>query len=516
MNARFRWLPALLLAASAVGCAEHLATLPSSDHYLASRPETPKLDGDQQEFVDNVNKELAKLGIAAATPGAYEMHVAALTANIYLSKMWHGSRRSIADQSATPGTKTGGALLDGGVFAPLYPVSDEPASNDPKTIHWEQQFWARGVPMDFKHDEEPTDYPRGQLYGDEIEKAVNATRPALLYGRLRIGVARLAERGDNKVIFVLVLRDERAVLTSTPPRKASPGTGFEVAGQIVDKSLAKMRLGLLQPDGNVHIQEIEAHEDGTFSAHVDLPEQPGIYLITLAGRGYSYAVFNAPVFVGVEPTPWPVSADPAAPPVDGSRALAKQLASGVNAWRLAHKLPKLDVDAKLSSIAKSEAGRTAQVLAKVRGSAPISHEVAQGLEHLSSQGESELTSAGYDLALVHHYFDFRFDDTVPDWLARLPWDAIAAGAIASTDARHLGLGVLMAPKNDKDDSSSALYVIDWFMVVRPPPPPIEKPAETPPPAPGDAGSVPRPSPMGSSPAPPVSATPAQVTPAAPQ
>jgi hypothetical protein len=98
---------------------------------------------------------------------------------------------------------------------------------------------------------------------------------------------------------------------------------------------------------------------------------------------------------------------------------------------------------------------------------------------------------------------------VPDWLARLPWDAIAAGAMGSTDARHLGLGVVMAPKNDKDDPTSALYVIDWFMVVRAPPP-VEKPAEVAPPPPADAGATPALSPA------PAATTPPPATPAVPQ
>ncbi len=475
MNARFHLAFSLLFAATGVGCAEHLATIPPSDHYLVSEPGTPKLDDDQKEFVDNVNKELAKFGIVAATPGKYEMDVAAMAANLYLSKMWHGSGRKIADQSATPGAKTGGAILDGGTYAPLYPVSDEPDSNDVKTIHLEQQLYARGVPYKSPVAQEVTDFPRSQPNSDEIAQMVNTVRPKVLFGRLKIGVARLAEKGDSKVIFVLLLRDERLFVTSAPPRTTPPGATFELAGQIVDKSLASMRLGLLQPDGVVQMRQVDAHEDGTFSTSVELPKVPGLYVLTLAGNGYAYALFNVPIFVGVDPTPWPPHADPAAPPIDGSRALAQQLASGVNNWRVAHKMAPIDVDAKLSGIARTEAGRTATALAKARGDQPITQEVANELETMSPEAKSELAAAGFELSLVHHYYESHFDDKVPNWIARLPWDAIAAASIGSPDAQHFGVGVVMAQKNDRDDPSSVLYVIDWLMVVRPS---AEKPAET--------------------------------------
>jgi hypothetical protein len=489
MNPRISSVVVFLSVALMAACAERLATLPPSDTYLVSEPGTPKLDGDQQEYVDKVNAELAKYGIAPAVPGKYETDAAALMANIELSKIWHGSSHGVADTAVTPGAKPGGMMLDGGGYAPLYPASDEPDSNDPKTIHWDQQLMARGVPRDFGFDVTKTSFPRSQLNADEIETAVNGARPHLLVGRLRIGVARLAEKGDGTVIFALVLRDERAFFTTTPPRKAAPGAGFDIAGQIVDKTLAKMQLGLLKPDGHVQIQDVDTREDGTFSAHMDLPSQPGVYVVTLAGPGYRYAVFNAPIFVGVDPTPWPATADPSAPPIDGPRALAKQLAGDVNAWRHSHGFPVLDVDAKLSAIAHAEAGRTAQALAKVRTKKPVTREQVDQLERMSREAEKELTAAGFDPALVRHYYEVHTDDTVSDWLARLPWDAIAANTLGSPDAQHLAVGVVMAPKNDIDDAFSALYVIDWFMAMRaapPAPPVVPPPAE----ATQDAGATP--------------------------
>ena len=91
----------------AVACAGPLATLPPSDHY--TRVESPALvlNGDEQQLVKDINKELDRLGLPAATVGGYECNLAAVMANVALAKLWNGSGRKFATNGdvVVPGGK---------------------------------------------------------------------------------------------------------------------------------------------------------------------------------------------------------------------------------------------------------------------------------------------------------------------------------------------------------------------------------------------------------------------------
>jgi hypothetical protein len=524
MNARSRSVLASLLVATLGACAERLATLPPSDRYqLSTDTGTPKLTGDQKEFVDRVNKELAKYG-ETATPGNYEMQLAALTADIRLSKGWHGSGSKVADERATPGATGAVAVPDGGAGGYLYPVSDEPDDRQSKSIHWDQRFYAHGVHPDFAHWSWTVDYARHEVEDDALEKAVLDMHPLRVLGKLKIGVAMVPNGGDNQRIFTLVIRDERILLSEAPPRQPAPGATFVVSGQIVDQTLSAMKLGLLGPDGQIVLNDVTASEDGRFSTTVQVPNTTGRWIMSLnrvvgTSGGYRSNVLTVPLFVGVSPTPWPIWAAPQAEPPDSARTYAKALAQAINDYRTAHGLPPLPVPADLSKASRGLVMQYAQAWGPARKGDPAMIRVMVDGPEKSPFGE-----AGFDHALLFHQSGCLKDEDIPRFQANFPQNAVRANAITLPEAQQIGVGVARVPQADSEDDNVFCGV--WVIQNRPTPPAEVIPAAAAPPTPS---SVPpsktektpdqpaSPSPEPANPPTPVAApaTPAAPTPASP-
>jgi hypothetical protein len=319
--------------------------------------------------------------------------------------------------------------------------------------------------------------------------------PLRVLGKLKIGVAMVPNGGDNQRIFTLIIRDERILLSDAPPRQAAPGTTFVISGQIVDQTLAKMKLGLLGPSGQIVLNDIAVGEDGRFTTTVQVPTTSGRWILTLSRNqgtsgGYASTVLTVPLFVGVSPSPWPIWAAPEAEPPDSAMTYAKGLAQGINDYRTAHGLKPLPVPADLSKASRELATLHAQAWGPARKGDPDAVSVM-----VDGPKKSPFAEAGFD----RHELLFRQsgcikDEDIPEFQANFPQGAVRANAILSAEAEQIGVGVARVPKAETEDDN--VFCGGWVILNRPAPPsppPVEAIPPTsapPPPVPPPAAQTP--------------------------
>ena len=409
---------ALALLAFGAGCATMLPTLPPSPTYGSAEAPAPNLTRQQRSMVDGVNVELAKLGLPPATPGAFEMNAAALIANAAFTK--HGA----GTNATSRGTNLGGAI-------------DEGEGTESK-IHSKQRLLAAGMTDDLGATYFIEDYPQRELKPDEIAQAVIALRPTSILGKLRVGVANVTNGWDNHRMFGLVLRDEAVDLLKGPPRKAVPGSSFALAGTLrFQPDHGQVALAVERPDGTVDRRELPVAADGAFEATYQLPANTGLYVVSLGGT-----TLSLPVFVGVEPTPWPPSSPADADAPDTALAAAKAVAKAVEGFRKQRRLPSLPIATDLCALAKAHAKTFSGAVQDGKGDVKAFGSAA---ERLLAAGLDPKKSTEFQWRVVAESF--------ADWAARAPWDAFEAQALGSTEASSIGIGVVKEPKRSPDDKA---------------------------------------------------------------
>ncbi len=450
---------ALLAALFASGaCVKPLTTLPPSDVYVDAETPPRELSGEEKQFIDGMNVELQKLGMPPATVGGYEMNAAAVLADLGLAKMYRGSSREFAeDKSDDVATVSKGGEVQQSANVTVAVQNDpngflsEAGDIDFSRLHRDQHLSSRGLPFDFYSDVQVINFEQHSLTQKELMLTARRAHFYPVYGRLRIGAAVLVDGEDNKRFYALVIRDERINVTKGAPRMIAAGGTFELAGQIVDRGLTPLAVGVQGPS-SVTVDPVEVADDGSFHATLKLPSASGLYVVSL-GRthGDDPVPYTVAVFAGVEPTPWP-SYPTGKPPTD-AYAIADQLARAVNAFRQSHGLSVLTIPPGLAAFQKTEAESYAEALRAARQGK------ATALAEWKANQAGRAKAAGFDasrfdgrqLALTNHQAE-----NLP---ARFPPDAIAAYKLAQPDVTELGLGVAAIPATA--DPTQPPYVVSW-------------------------------------------------------
>ncbi len=408
----------------------------------------PPLGHWEQVLVDAVNARLLKEGFAPAKVGEYETKLALLEAEIRIQKRWSTSRRRI-DQTF---------VLD----------PDEQSSTEVATLHMQHWLLARGmeIPGRVWNATHGDDFSKRALTDTDLDKLWFHLHPSRRpEGELKIGVAILPDGWDGKRYFAVVLRDDFVEVDKGPPRRADPGSTFEIEGNLISPE-RPLRLAVLHPDGKtVDMQTVDIQSDGRFKASYQLPTDAGRYVVALDN---GHTLLNVPVFAGVDPAPWPPYAAVDANDPDTTRDAAKEVAVAVEGWRKGLGLAPLPLPADLCAFAKAEAKRAAE------------ESVAPLAEPASSQSFRERArAAGLDPDKVHRFVN-RLQLNIPDepnvhpswenFVTRVPWDPFAAAVLQSPKVTQLAIGAVPEPQKSTDDPKFIDLV--WLVVE------------------GDAGSAP--------------------------
>ncbi len=463
----------LALLLSSVGCAAQLATLPPSDNYVMVEGDQPRLTSDEQKLFEDINAELARLGLPQATLGSYEQNAAAIMANAALARVWHGSGRKIAEQnpqeiappvSEQEKTNAKHEVANGRLAS----LTDEEDDTEVSHLHTGQHLTANGIPQSVRVKIFSEVYAKTSLDSDDLQTLVRSIRPHSIHGELKIGVAILPTGDADKRIFVAAMRDRAFDLTKGPPRYGSPGMTFEVAGIAVERGLESIKLALLGPDGKVLLGRAPVDLQGNFSTSVTIPNAPGLYQFGAARDEGSQNAVDVPIFVGISPTPWPVTPDPKDAPVDGTRAVAQKLAKSIAEWRHSHGLSALPIDANLSAFAKAGAARRGGAEDAMAGAGSGTPQT-----QIDAEWKDSVRTAGYDPATLRGRWAIQGQDYVSDFFARFPGSAFAAAGLSSPTAEKIGLGVVLVPNAVTKDDDLVRYAIEW--VIQDPTPPTWEP-----------------------------------------
>jgi hypothetical protein len=449
----------LLAAMLATGaCVKPLATLPPSDVYVDAETPPRPLTDEEKKFVDGMNAELQKLGMPPATLGGYEMNAASILADLGLAKLYRGSDRAFAeDKSDDVATITKGGEVQQGPQVTVAVQSDpngflsEAGDIDFTRLHRDQHLASRGLPFDFYSDVQVIPYEKHALTEQDLLLTARRAHFYPVYGRLRIGVAILVDGEDNKRFYALVIRDERIDMEKGAPRVIAPGGTFELAGQVIDRGLKPLAVGVEGPS-TVTVDPIEVADDGSFHATIKLPTAPGLYVVSVGRtKGNDPVPYSVAVFAGVEPTPWPVY--PTGKPLGDAYALAEQLAQAVNNFRQSRGLPALTIPAGLAAFEKGEGDSYAEALraARAGNATALAEWSAKRPERAKVAGIDAARLDGRQLALTNH--------DAQNLPARFPPDAIAAYKLAQPNLAELGLGVAAIPRTA--DPSQPPYVVSW-------------------------------------------------------
>ncbi len=450
---------ALALTVFGSACAAPLAMLPPSDHYVLVNEPPPPLSSAEQAFVDQINKEFARLGLPAATVGQVEMNAAAVIANVALAKIWNGSGHTfgtgadVAQKANTTSEVTGTHFAGASKFNT---ISDEEDDTSLKHMHTGQHLISRGIPNVFRSTSFDVTHAQTKLGDEEIQKGVRVIRPDDLQGKVLLGVAVLPVGDADKRVFVMVSRNLIADIVQGPPRIAEPGSTFEVAGTVAIPELKEMKWALEGPDGKVTLGAVPVDRDGHFKISAVLSKDPGRSLFSVR------EVFTAPIFAGVPLTPYPISAPPKVDPVDGTRTLATRLVKAITDWRKAHGLSVPTFDADLSAFAKADAMLNAKAADEASGA-----NSGTPRDVVEKTFKDRATAAGY--TNLAHWSAVEADDYVNDFLARLPNGPFQAAALGSPTLAAIGIGVALAPNTVTKDEDLIRYGITW--VIKDPSPP---------------------------------------------
>jgi uncharacterized protein YkwD len=464
---------ALAFLVSTAACAAPLATLPPSDNYVMVEGSQPRLTSDEQKLFEAINKELSRVGLPQATLGSYEQNAAAIMANAALARVWRGSGRSIAEQNpqeiAPPVSDqeqiNGKHEVANGRLASL---TDEEDDTEVSHLHTGQHLTANGIPQSVRVKIFSEVYAKTSLDSDDLRTLVRSIRPHSMHGELRVGVAMLPTGDADKRIFVAAMRDQVFDLTKGPPRYGSPGMTFEVAGTAVERGLKSIKLALLGPDGKVLLGRAPVDLQGNFSTSVTIPNAPGLYQFGAARDEGSRNEVNVPIFVGISPTPWPVTPDPKETPVDGTRSVAQKLANSIAEWRHSHGLSVVPIDANLSAFAKACATRRGKAEDAMVGDGAGTPDT-----QIDGEWKDDVRAAGYDPATTKGRWQIVGQDYANDFFARFPGSAFAAASLSSPTVEKVGLGVVLVPNEVTKDDTLVRYAIEW--VIQDPTPPTWEP-----------------------------------------
>lgn len=470
-----------LAGALAGGCAAPLATLPPNDTYTVVEGAPPQLTGDEKKLVDDINKELTRLGLPQAVVGSYETNVAALMANAGLAKVWSGSGRAL--------TKDNRAVIQGPVSdqesaeskhevanGRLASLSDEQANDDIKHLHVGQRLSARGIPHNLRTYVYKAQLAQTEVEGEDLRRLVRHLHPDQIHGQLTIGVAILSAGDAGDRIFSVALRDRSYDLIQAPPRFPTPGSTFTLAGTVIDRSIKNMRIALMSPNASVELTLIPVDGQGNFSANLTIPAAPGLYVLSLArAEGGAEDTLTVPLFAGVPPSPWPVSADPkATSPLSGTRTVAQRLANAIADYRRSHGLADLPIDAKLSAFAKGEAALHAKAEDDQAGAATGTPQ-----QQLDTDAPARITAAGYAPNTLIVTWNVWSDDYLNDFFARFPNGPFSNAVLNSTSAQLVGIGVALVPNDVTKDSDLVRYALVYAIQDPTPPQPVERKSDNP-------------------------------------
>jgi len=464
MTPKIRGSLGLFVSLLALGaCAEPVAMLPPSDTYVNAEPTPRTLTVDEQKFIDGMNAELMKLGMPAATVGGYEMNAASVLVNLGLAKLYRGSNRAFAedksDDIAEVSPPGGNAQITSSVNTsvrtdPLGFLSEE-GDIDLSRLHRDQHLTSRGMPFDFYSDVQVIPYEQRELQPKDLLYAARRAHFYPVYGQLRIGVAILVDGADDKRLYAVVLRDERLNVTKGVPRTIAPGGSFELAGQVIDRTLRPLMVGVQGPK-SITLDPIEVQEDGSFHATIKLPDPPGLYVVSLGrAEGNDPVPYNVAAFAGIEPTPWP-RYPKGKPPAD-ALALAEQIGQAVTSFRQTYGLPVLTIPPNLAAFEKTEAQSYAEALRAARQGS------ATALADWDAKKGARAAAAGFDASHLDGRMVVLSNIAAQLLPARFPPDAIAAHKLAQPNVAELGLGVAVIPRTS--DPSQPPYVVGWDLVL---------------------------------------------------
>jgi hypothetical protein len=448
-----------------VSCVTPLPTVPPRDTYVDEETPVRPLSGDEKSFVDGMNGELAKLGMPPAVVGGYEMDVAAVLANLGLSKIYQGSGKEFAadksdDVSTLPPGSSGeqqtAPNVNTSVRIDPYGFLSEAGDIDLTRLHRDQHLASRGLPFDGLYTDVQI-IPYEQRGGPDAKELLETARRAHfypVYGELRIGVAIIVDGSDNKRFYSVAIRDVRIIMTKGAPRMIEAGGTFELAGQMVDRGIKPMAVGVQGPS-SITVDPIPVAADGSFHTTIKLPGAPGLYVVSL-GRtdGNDPVAYNVGVFAGVDPTPWPLY--PKGKPPSDAYALAQQIAQSANDFRQARGLPALTIPADLAGFEKTEAEGYGEALRAARYGNPMV------LTDWNAQGTARIKAAGFDPARLYGRSQALTNIQAQIFPARFPPDAIEAYRFAQPEVTQLGLGVAAIPRTA--DPTRPPYVVSWAAV----------------------------------------------------
>jgi uncharacterized protein YkwD len=461
-NAHFLGVSVVLVALAS--CVTPLPTVPPRDTYVDEETPVRPLSGDEKSFVDGMNGELAKLGMPPAVVGGYEMDVAAVLANLGLSKIYQGSAKEFAadksDDVSTLSQKSGqtqtAASVNTSVRVDPYGFLSEAGDIDLTRLHRDQHLASRGLPFDGLYTDVQI-IPYEQRGGPDAKELLATARRAHfypVYGELRIGVAIIVDGSDNKRFYSVAIRDVRLNIVKGAPRMIETGGTFELAGQVIDHGLTPLMVGVQGPK-TLSMDPVEVAADGSFHTTIKLPADPGLFVVSL-GRphGNDPVAYNVAVFAGVDPTPWPFY--PKGSPTSDAYALAEQVAQAANAFRQSRGLPALTIPADLAGFEKKEAESYGETLRATRLGNP------SALKEWMEQMSSRIKAAGFDPARLDGRIFALTNIQAQILPARFPSDAIAAYRLGQPDITELGLGVAAIPRTA--DPTQPPYVVSWAAV----------------------------------------------------
>jgi hypothetical protein len=256
---------------------------------------------------------------------------------------------------------------------------------------------------------------------------------------------------DNKRFYALVIRDERINVEKGVPRTIEPGGTFELAGQVIDRGLNPLVVGVQGPH-SITVDPVPVADDGSFHTTIKLPAAPGLYVVSLGrAEGNDPVPYSVAVFAGVDPTPWPVY--PTGKLANDAYALAEQLAQAINVFRQGRGLPPLTVPPALGAFEKSEAESYLAALRASRGGD------ANALADWAAKRPERAKAAGVDASRLDGRQVALNNARAQDLPARFPPDAIAAYKLTQPNVTALGLGVVQIPR--ATDPNGVPYVVSW-------------------------------------------------------